>query len=208
MPRGTPPPSQRNRPIGFYGSTGAYTFVIPPEELTRQEPSRLAVQQTLGGAWADSFDRGTISIKIAGTTGWRGGPPDGGQLSGEAQFQVLRSQCFTAWHSARAAIVAGGGDPSSVQLYFVDTLNLTADLVAPKSFTLRRSKQSPLLLRYSIELLVLQDAATPITGGLAGLATGYLTGAAGLGQSADDLAFAGTALAASFQTLTALGGLA
>jgi hypothetical protein len=187
MPRGTAPPSQRNRPIGFHGSTGSYTLSIRPEELTRYEPSRLAVQQTLGGAWVDGFDRGITVIKISGTTGWHGGPADGNQLSGEAQFQQLRSQAFTAWHSARAAIVASGGDPSAVELYFVDTLNLQADLVAPKAFTLRRSKSRPLLMQYSIELLVLQDAAQPLPANSPIAAAGYLSGAASLGVTADAL---------------------
>lgn len=182
MPRGSPPPSQKNRLIGFAGTVGAMELVIRPEELTRFEPSRLAVQQTLGGAWADSFDRGIIQIRISGTTGWHGGPADGGQLSGEAQFLLLRQTAFIQWHSQRAAIVAGGGDPSVVTLVFIDSLDGHVDVVAPKSFTLRRSKSRPLLMQYQIEMLVLQDLATPYFGGtgLLGVA-GALAGAAALG---------------------------
>lgn len=163
-----PPPSQRLAPIGFAGTGGDYQFIIRPEELTRFEPSRLAVQQTLGGAWIDAFDRGIITIKISGTTGWRGASPLGtGNVnitSGEEQFHLLRENSFISWHAQRAAIAAGGGDPNDVELIFIDTLNGYTDLVAPKSFTLRRSKTRPLLMMYSIEMLVLQDLATSTFG--------------------------------------------
>lgn len=186
-----PPPLQMNRPIGFIGShTAPVNLTIRPEELTRFEPSRLAVQSTLGGAWADSFDRGIATIKISGHTGWRGAGAAGlglGGLSGEAQFQTLRTNAFVGWHNARAQIVASGGDPSVVTLTFVDTLNLFSDIVAPKSFTLRRSKSRPLLMMYSIEMLVLDDAASPLaaaTGVIQGLANGVLAQAAQIENAA------------------------
>lgn len=165
-----PPPLQIGRPIGFAGTGGFFSFNIRPEELTRYEPSRLAVQQTLGGAWVDGFDRGIITIKIQGHTGWRGFTPGSAQdavgnplttgLPGELQFAQLRASSFLNWHAERARIVAGGGDPSVVELIFIDTLNGFTDLVAPKSFTLRRSKSRPLLMMYTIEMLVLQDLAS------------------------------------------------
>lgn len=182
-----PPPLQIGRPIGFIGThTLPVNLTIRPEELSRFEPSRLAVQQTLGGAWIDGFDRGIITIKISGHTGWRGAGIGGlgGGFSGEAAFQNLRVNSFAAWHQARADIISGGGDPNVVQLTFIDTLNGFTDLVAPKSFTLRRSKTRPLLMMYSIEMLVLQDASIPFAGGafVGGFATnfGYLFQAAQL----------------------------
>jgi hypothetical protein len=204
-----PPPLQIGRPIGFVGThTAAVNLTIRPEELTRFEPSRLAVQQTLGGAWIDGFDRGIITIKISGHTGWRGGGPGtaiggGGGLSGEAQFHDLRVNSFTAWHQARADIISGGGDPSVVQLTFVDTLNGFTDLVAPKSFTLRRSKTRPLLMMYSIEMLVLQDAATPTVAGAPG---GFATNFGYLFQAAN-LTLAAATLAATINTAAGAAGL-
>ena len=160
MPYGSTPPSQRNRRITFDlsggGAAGTVDMLIRPEELTRVEPSRLAVQQTLAGAWADSFDRGVATIRISGHTGWHGG---------EAAFQGLRTTAFQGWHDARAALVAGGQDPAAVEMVFVDELDSFTALVAPKVFTLRRSKTRPLLMMYVIELLVLQDLGN---GGAAG----------------------------------------
>lgn len=156
------PPSQKHRKIGFYlegggGGTKTWNFVIRPEELTRQEPSRLAIQQTLGGAWADSFDRGVSFITLAGHTGWRGGV--GGD--GAAQFEKLRATVFTDWHERRATAAARGQDPDDVKLFFADTLDKITALVAVKSFSLRRSKSSPLVMKYQIQLAVLDDAAKP-----------------------------------------------
>jgi hypothetical protein len=45
-----------------------------------------------------------------------------------------------------------GNDPSRVLLIFADGLDNTVDVVMPMSFTLRRSRQSPLIARYQIAL--------------------------------------------------------
>lgn len=132
-------------------------LTIRPEELTRSEPSRLAVQQTLGGAWADAFDRGVSTISLSGTTGWRGSF----FTSGEDAFLQLRSTAFQGWHDRRAKAVSSGQDPTEVQLIFTDTLNTITSIVAPKTFVLRRSRTSPLLFRYQIQLLELGDADDP-----------------------------------------------
>lgn len=158
----TPPPDQRFRQVGFLLTGGPegdvqFTFGLRPEELTVTEPSRLNVQQTLGGAWADVFDRGIATINISGHNGWRGGP----FLAGEDAFADLRTTVFQGWHDARAAAVASGGDPDAVQLLFTDDLDRISAIVAPRSFTLRRSKSSPLLMRYQIQLLVLGDVEEP-----------------------------------------------
>lgn len=158
------PPSQKYRQIGFHLTGGSgqavqFTFGIRPEDLTRQEPSRLAVQQTLGGAWADVFGAGVSSITLSGHNGWRGGL----LVSGEDLFQALRKTVFQAWHDRRKQAIAAGQDPAGVQLYFSDALDNINLLVAPRSFGLRRSRASPLLIRYQIALLVLDDAAGPVS---------------------------------------------
>lgn len=157
------PPNQSLRNIGFL-LTGApsgdvaFEFGLKPEELTYSEPSRLNVQQTLGGAWADSFDRGVGMITISGTTGWRGTALQ----SGEEMFFGLRSTVFQGWHDARADLIQQGADPNTVQLYMTDSLDDFAVIVAPRAFTLHRSRTSPLLMRYNIQLAVLSDADAPL----------------------------------------------
>ncbi|HEX5678796.1 MAG TPA: hypothetical protein VFX91_12595, partial [Alcanivorax sp.] len=112
-------------------------FNIRPEELTVIEPSRAAVQQTLGGAWLDNFGPGIKSVNIGGHTGWRAlyGDEDGFAL-----FKRLNNTVFRLWHAKRAAAIEAGRDPDLIQLVFVDELDELVYVVAPLSFQLRRSK--------------------------------------------------------------------
>lgn len=149
-------------PIGFTlddqspgSSPISMNFTIRPEELTRTDPSRLKVQQTLGGAWADSFGAGVPTIQISGHTGWR--PTAGNSSDGEARFRALKQQVFDGWHNRRLAAVKSGMDPDTVQLIFTDALNQQTVVVAPNSFVLRRSKSRPLLMQYQISLTVLKQ---------------------------------------------------
>lgn len=156
------PPSQRYRSIGFFLTGGdaedvKLDLTIRPEDLSVQEPSRLVVQQTIGGAWADAFGRGQVSISLSGMLGWRGGL----LVSGEDAFAKLRQTIFLDWHQRRTDAIAAGTDPDEVKLSFVDTLDELTFIVAPQQFSLRRSKSSPLLMRYQIRLLVLDDADAP-----------------------------------------------
>lgn len=164
-----PPSSQSagERPIAFLltDDTGSQlaepiTMSVRPEALTRQDPSRIAVQQTLGGAWADSFGAGLATINISGHTGWRrdiGSSPQSGGQDGVERFLSLRETVFTRWHEERAQRVKSGQDPSGVQLIFSDALDRFGCVVAPQSFVLQRSRSRPLLMQYQISMTVLSD---------------------------------------------------
>lgn len=162
------PRSQKaaDRPISFYlfnRLTGAVllppmNLIIRPEDLTRGEPSRLQVMQTLGGAWADAWGVGISMLTIAGHTGWRGSiDKDGAEL-----FAELREQAYKAWHRLRAEARAAGTDPDAVELIFTDALDSISVVVAPMSFQLRRNRARPLLMQYSIQLLILRDVELPM----------------------------------------------
>lgn len=165
------PTSQKNREIAFLLDDRANgrpqefaSLVIRPEELTRTEPSRMTVHHTLGDdkstGWVDSFGLGLPTINIAGTTGWRGSPMGGGD--GEALFKQLNQTAYLNWHTYRQEAVNNGKDPADVKLIFSDDLDGFAWEVAPVSFVLRRSKQRPLLMQYSIQL---QTVSFNIDGG-------------------------------------------
>jgi len=134
-----------------------FTFPIKPEELTRAEPSRVSVVNTLGGAWVDSFGRGLATITITGNTGWRDRT---GQGDGIAQFSRLRDEFIHYWHELRELKINAGLDPSDIRLIFIDPLNgsYVADVV-PTNFSLRRSKSQPLLLMYNIAMTAVNDKA-------------------------------------------------
>ena len=153
------PPSQTYRQIAFHLTGGGqpdvnFTFGLRPEDLTREEPSRLQVQQTLGGAWVDAFDQGLKTITLSGHNGWRGAL----LVSGEDMFIALRDTVFVQWHKRRADLVSQGKDPSVVELIIADDLDSFRSVVVPVSFTLRRSRSRPLLLVYQIQLLEIADA--------------------------------------------------
>lgn len=162
----SPPSSQlaADRPITFLlddavsgaGPADALTLYVRPEDLTRQEPSRVNIVQTLNrGAWGDSFGPGISMIVISGTTGWR--RTVNSDDDGEARFKALRDRVFTQWHERRQRAVQALRDPSDVRLVYSDALNDVVATVAPLNFTLRRSRSRPLLLQYQIQLAVLAD---------------------------------------------------
>ncbi|MEY8688429.1 MAG: hypothetical protein AB9M53_00935 [Leptothrix sp. (in: b-proteobacteria)] len=163
---GTPSSQQAaDCPISFVlddstsgGAITSVSLVVRPEDLSRQDPSRLSVQQTLGGAWADNFGAGLAQINISGHTGWhsiRGSGIRGADADGVQRFQDLRETVFDRWHARRELATLFGLDPNGVKLIFADGLNKTASVVAPVSFTLRRSRSRPLLAQYQIGLVVL-----------------------------------------------------
>lgn len=164
-----PPSSQsaNERPIAFLltddrGEQLAEPIAlsIRPESLTRQDPSRIAVQQTLGGAWADSFGAGLASITISGHTGWRrnvGSSPESGGRDGVERFLALRETVFARWHDERDQRIRSGQDPNGVQLIFSDALDRFGAVVAPQTFVLQRSRSRPLLMQYQISMTVLTD---------------------------------------------------
>lgn len=163
------PSSQQNRPISFLlfdnGETDRFVawqdLIIRPEEMTRNDPSRLNVTQTLGGAWLDDFGPGISSITLSGHTGWRGSQSqDGAEI-----FKQLRDTVFVEWNRRRSNRPNDASPPDDVQLVLADQLNGFAVVVAPQSFQLRRHKSRPLLSTFNISLLVLKamDVADFVT---------------------------------------------
>jgi hypothetical protein len=136
------------------------TLVIRPEDLVRNDPSRMAVQQTLDGAWADNFGPGITSIQISGTTGWRRTQTTD-ELDGGERFAQLFDHVFTRWHQLQKDAAQAGRNPNLVQLVFADALDGFALVVAPTNFVLRRSKSRPLLCQFQIALTVLSPHVDP-----------------------------------------------
>lgn len=156
------PTSQKagDRPISFLldnqadGAPQAFVdLVIRPEELTRVDPSKLTVTQSLGGAWADSFGAGVPSITLSGHTGWR--RTLSSNDDGAARMERLKETVFDEWHAQRQKNIEQGLDPDQVRLIFSDALDNQSVVVAPQSFVLRRSKSKPLLAQFQISLLVM-----------------------------------------------------
>lgn len=178
------PTSQQpaDRPLTFIlddevsglGPTQPVTLYVRPTDLTRQDPSRINVVQTLnGGAWADDFGPGVAMITIAGNTGWRKAGANGDD--GETRFKLLREQVFDQWHLRRAQAIASSKNPDDVKLIFSDSLDSYVATVAPMSFVLRRSRSQPLLMQYQIQMLMLADGVGNLAGPAAARPTAPLS---------------------------------
>lgn len=183
----TPPTDQRAgvRPISFVlNSAGVLsapvTLKVRPTDLTRTEPSRIAVHQTLGRdlqGWSDNFGQGLPSVVIAGHTGWRAGGASG--LDGAQAFEQLNQLIVKDYADAKQMAIDIGIDPATVKLLFIDMLDGFCWNVAPGPFVLRRNKSQPLLFQYNISLqaiatdidnpLMLVPFLGDIPGGLASL---------------------------------------
>lgn len=163
----TPPTDQRAgvRPIAFVlDNVGAIstpvTLQIRPEDLTRTEPSRVAIHQTLGrdvSGWVDNFGEGLPSVTISGHTGWR--TASGSHMDGVAAFQALNNLVAHDFHTAKQQAINAGIDPALVKLIFVDMLDGFTWNVVPQTFQLKRNKSRPLLMQYNI---VLQAVSTNV----------------------------------------------
>lgn len=160
----TPAQSQtaEERPISFIldgkGGADEVTLFIRPEEMTRSHPSRTSVNQTLGGAWIDSFGEGLETTTLSGTLGWRTGQDgkDGGD-----RLISMREKTYHRWHKLRQEAVDRGEDPNGIKLRFVDALNKYSSVVVPQVFEIRRSKSRPLLASYRISFVAVGKAGAP-----------------------------------------------
>jgi len=164
-----PPTSQKAgaRPISFVlddragGSAPSWVpLVIRPEDMTRTEPARVAVHQTLGRdtiGWSDHFGAGLPSITIAGHTGWRKHSSFG---DGEKEFTRLNELVARDYPAAKQRAIDSGRDPGLVRLIFVDNLNSAVWTVEPTTFALHRSRNSPLLFRYNITMTATDTSAS------------------------------------------------
>lgn len=157
----TPPPSDQragSKPIAFIldvnGRFSEPVFLsIRPEDLTRNEPTRATVHQTLGrdlSGWVDNFGEGLPSVTLAGHTGWRFSP--GNDKDGLHAFESLNKLVQHDFNKEKQDAIDRGGNPASVKLLFVDVLDDFAWSVVPTQFILRRSKSRPLLFQYNITL--------------------------------------------------------
>jgi hypothetical protein len=152
------------RPISFVleapgASFRQVTLPVRPEDLSRNEPSRSTVHQTMGRdvkGWVDNFGAGLPSVTISGHTGWR--QQAGAEKDGYGSFADLNELVAHAYHREKQLAIDLGMDPGLVKLLFVDLLDNFAWSVEPMQFVLRRSKSRPLLFQYNITLQALSTS--------------------------------------------------
>lgn len=155
--------SQKDRPVGLvvldwaglspfgitipFGIPTFYLFSPRPEDLIYTHPSRGNIIQTFDGGFVDDFGEGLADIMATGHTGW-----NGALLPGELKFYALRDLVVLNYHARRAAKASAGLPIDDVKMYWVDTLNVCVYEVYPLTFTLKRTRTSPLLYRFTIRM--------------------------------------------------------
>ncbi len=145
--------AQNERPVMlilYGGLPWMFWFVPPPEDMSYTYPTRATAINTLGGAYVDDFGSAIAEINIRGNTGYKMG---GSMItSGDLLMASLRNMIVQSYHQQQLMLSRMGMDPDIIQLMLVDTLNLTMFKVYPRQFQLQRSKQSPLLYRFNLQL--------------------------------------------------------
>lgn len=143
-------------------------FFPKPDDLTYTAPTRATVLQTLGGAYVDDFGEGVREITCNGRSSYKHGPLDllglgdlFGEISGnlgqgELFIKNLKDWVIRDFHRKREENARAGKDPDLYAMFFVDVLNWELWQVFPLHFMLRRHKQSPLLIQYSMRFVGLQ----------------------------------------------------
>lgn len=147
--------SQADRPVILllYGGTPwFFWFVPPPEDMSYRYPTRATAINTLGGAYVDDFGSAIADINIRGNTGYKLGGGIGKGMPGDVLMISLRNMIVQSYHQQRLNLARAGQDPDTIQLLLADTLNYTMFKVYPREFQLQRSKQSPLLYRFNMQL--------------------------------------------------------
>ncbi len=200
----------RVKPISFalerFGQVGEPVMLaIRPEDLTRTEPSRVMVHQTLDKdiqGWVDSFGRGLPTITIAGHTGW--GYKPGLGKDGFQSFEALNKLVAQDFHIAKQAAIDSGNDPEQIKLLFIDILDGFACSAVPTQFVLRRSKSRPLLFQYNISLQVLSMSAAPAIPGLPPSLGDIPSGLAALADAVETITESAEAASAAVQKVASV----
>jgi hypothetical protein len=173
-----PPSSQKAsvRPISFVlvdptaptplSQSTTITLAIRPEDLTRTDPSRLTVQQTLASKYMDNFGPGVAGIVINGHTGWHRSQEGTQTPDGIQRWLNFRAQVYDTWHAKQLTAIKAGRDPSQIQLIFADKLDEIVAVVASAVLVLRRNKARPLLCQYQLNMIVLEDNVSVDTGNI------------------------------------------
>lgn len=131
-------------------------FDINPESMDHDSPSRVTTENTIGGAYQDSWGPGIERITLSGHTGWRKKTADG-----KDGYELM--QALFAIHKRYQFICAENDPQSSVRLELtlpprgVQGGQFGYYRVSSDRFQRQRQVDRPLLFRYAWDFTVLDD---------------------------------------------------
>jgi hypothetical protein len=126
--------------VAGIGSELLHTLLVNPEDMQVDEPARVTVTQTLGGAFVTDFGQGLPTVTISGTTGYKKRTnAEGRETDGFEEFKNFRDRIYRGFISEN--------DPK-LSLYWYNWEDDEYYQIQPTNFRLMRNKAEPLLYRY------------------------------------------------------------
>jgi hypothetical protein len=162
MANDTPDPdgggAHNNYLLSFDGSV--ITLPIAPESLEISYTARTQVTPTFTRAYVEHFGPGLGSISISGTMGWGANK---NQNRKTVKVGLVQMKDMVDKFNAYLVKAAASSSPDSIHMTFTDGGTGRTYRVVPEHNGLREQahKSSPMLRRYSMSLIMVQD----ITGG-------------------------------------------
>ena len=118
-----------------------HTLLINPGEMSFDEPARVNIQQTLGGAYVSDFGKGLPTVSITGTTGFAARRSATGKVrDGLTEWQAIRDDVYRYFTKSKS---------HQMEMYWFNWEEGTEFYkIQPQSLRLQRSKAQPLLFQY------------------------------------------------------------
>lgn len=147
-----------------------YFFNINPEEYRKEEPNRVQVTQTIGGAFVDDFGVGVPTFNIRGHTGWHTSfdPADLDNKDGVEFFKkLLRLSRSSTGDGLIHTFEDARAFRANRSMWFINPQDGEGWEIVLNTFTLTRSVSRPLLYQYDISFTGLRLlGSVPIIAGL------------------------------------------
>jgi hypothetical protein len=126
-----------------------HTMLVNPEEMGIDEPHRASVTQTLGGAYVALFGRGLHTVSLSGITGYHARKNTDGKLTdGYQEMKNFRNKVYRDFIDAKSP---------KTEMFWYNWEDEEYYKIIPLSLRISRSKSSPILYRYDIQFVTLEQ---------------------------------------------------
>lgn len=125
-----------------------HTMFVNPSDASVEEPARVTITQTLGGAYVSNFGQGLFKVNLSGTTGFNARRNSEGVLTdGYTEMQNFRRKLYRDFITRKSP---------KKEMFWYNWETEEYYKVIPEGFRLLQSKTEPLLFRYEIPLVCLE----------------------------------------------------
>lgn len=125
-----------------------HTLLVNPEDLSINEPAKVNVVQTLGGAYVEDFGQGLPVVSISGSTGFTTKTSAEGKVrDGWVEFRDFRENVYRKFLYEKSKDYA---------LYWYNWEDDEYFLIQPTNFRTLRNRQAPTMYRYEFQFTCLK----------------------------------------------------